>query len=90
MLEKKEEYIKNKAFDDQYYKDLIISYLREYGVAQKKDVMKLLIPKLSDVLDGKQKEYKIQNLLKALKRDEIITLNSENKRIASWVLIKSN
>jgi len=87
MLDEQDQYIKNKAFDDQYYKDLIVSYLKEFGKAQKKDIVKLLVPKLSDVLDSKQKEYKIQNLLKALKRDEIITVDSENKRASSWVLI---
>ncbi|MFZ3129860.1 MAG: transcriptional regulator, partial [Desulfosporosinus sp.] len=87
MLDEKERYIKNKAFDDQYYKDLIVSYLEEFGKVQKKDIIKLVGPKLSDVLDDKQKENKIQNLFKALKRDGIITVDSENKRIASWILI---
>lgn len=66
--------------------DLIVSYLKKYGNAQKKDIMKLVGPKLSEVLDNKQKDNKIQNLLKALKRDGIITVDSENKRTASWIL----
>jgi len=87
LLDEQDRYIKNKAFDDQYYKDLIVSYLKEYKKAQKKDIMKLVAPKLSDVLDDKQKNYKVQNLLKSLKRNKIITLDSENKRTASWVLL---
>ena len=90
MLDEQDQYIKNKAFDDQYYKDLIVSYLNEFGKAHKRDIMKLLVPKLSDVLDSKQKEFKIQNLLKALKRDEIISVDSENKRTAFWVLKNRN
>ena len=42
MLDEQDQYIKNKAFDDQYYKDLIVSYLKEYGKAQKKDIVKLV------------------------------------------------
>ena len=87
LLDEQDRYIKNKAFDDQYYKDLIVGYLKEYKKAQKKDIMKLVAPKLSDVLDDKQKNYKVQNLLKSLKRNKIITLDSENKRTASWVLL---
>ena len=52
-------YIKNKAFDDQYYKDLIIKYLKQYGKAKKKNIRNLLWDKLPDVLSETQKEYKI-------------------------------
>jgi len=86
MLDEQDQYIKNKAFDDQYYKDLIVSYLKEFGNAQKKDIMKLVGPKLSEVLDNKQKDNKVQNLLKALKRDGVITVDSQNKRTTSWIL----
>ena len=53
------EYIKNKAFDDQYYKDLIINYLKEYQRAKKKDLRILLWDKLPDILNNNQKERKI-------------------------------
>jgi len=36
-------YIKNKAFDDQYYKDLIVKYLKQYGKAKKKRYPKSLM-----------------------------------------------
>ena len=31
----KTQYVKNKAFDDQYYKDLIVKYLERYGKAKR-------------------------------------------------------
>lgn len=86
MIDEKEQYIRNRAFDDKYYKDLIINYLKEFQQANKKEIMRLLNPKLPDVLDNKQKEYKIQYLLKALKKDGIIKLDSDNKRTANWIL----
>ena len=52
-------YIKNKAFDDQYYKDMIVKYIQQYGKAKKKDIRNLLWDKLPDVLSETQKEYKI-------------------------------
>ena len=86
MIDKKEQYIRNRAFDDKYYKDLIIDYLKEFGKAQKKDLMKLLFIKLPDALDEKQKENKMRNLLAAMKTEGIIDTDSSNKRKANWIL----
>ena len=85
MIDEKEQYIRNRAFDDKYYKDMIIDYLKEFKRANKKDLMKLLISKLPEVLDDKQKEYKIQYLIQSLKRDGVIQPDSDNKRRACWV-----
>jgi ATP-dependent DNA helicase RecG len=79
-------YIKNKAFDDQYYKDLIVKYLKQYGKAKKKDIRNLLWDKLPDVLSDKQKEYKIGNLLASLKKQGVICPDSTNQQRASWIL----
>ena len=79
-------YIKNKAFDDQSYKDLIVKYLKQYGKAKKKDIRNLLWDKLPDVLSDKQKEYKIGNLLASLKKQEVIYPDSSNQQRASWIL----
>lgn len=79
-------YIKNKAFDDQYYKDLIVKYLKQYGKAKKKDIRNLLWDKLPDVLSDKQKEYKIGNLLASLKKQGVIQPDSRNQQRAFWIL----
>lgn len=79
-------YIKNKGFDDQYYKDLIVEYLKEYRKAKKKDIRELLWNKLPDVLSDRQKENKIRNLLTALKNKDIIEKDSENQQISNWIL----
>jgi len=79
-------YIKNKAFDDQYYKDLIVKYLKQYGKAKKKDIRNLLWDKLPDVLTDEQKEYKIGNLLASLKNQGVICPNSSNQQRAFWIL----
>lgn len=43
-------YIKNKGLDDQYYKTLIIEYLKQYSKANRKEINKLLWDKLPDLL----------------------------------------
>jgi ATP-dependent DNA helicase RecG len=90
IIDKKAQYIKNKGFDDDFYKQLIIEYLTQFGSGKKKDFMGLLLSKLPDVLSEKQKEYKVQNLLKSLKNSSTIHLDSENPRTASWVLSKTD
>ena len=87
-IQEEAQYIKNKAFDDQYYRDMIIDYLEKFGKAQRKDIRKLLWDKLPAVLSDKQKERKILTLLTALKRADKIETDSSNKQISNWVLKK--
>ena len=42
------------------------TYLKKYGKASKKEIEGLLVDKLSDVLNDKQKRNKVQNLLSAM------------------------
>jgi ATP-dependent DNA helicase RecG len=86
IIDEKAQYIKNKGFDDDFYKQMIIEYLVRFESGKKKDFMGLLLSKLPDVLSEKQKEYKVQNLLKSLKNSGAIHLDSNNPRRASWVL----
>ena len=82
------QYVKNKAFNDQYYRDLIVKYLEQYGFAKKRDVRELLWDKLPEVMDDKQKESKVKNLLAKMRRMGIITTDSENQQKSSWILVK--
>lgn len=81
------QYIKNKGFDDRYYKDLIVQYLEVYHNARKKDIRELLWDKLPDALSEQQKEYKIGNLLASLKRDKVIEKSTSSRQNAEWILI---
>jgi len=79
-------YIKNKGFDDKYYKDLIVEYLKRYKKAKRKDIRELLWDKLPDVLSDVQKENKIRNMLTALRKQGIIDTDSDNQQKSSWIL----
>jgi ATP-dependent DNA helicase RecG len=86
--EQEVEYIKHKAFDDQYYKDLIVKYLRQWQKAKKKDIKNLLWDKLPDGLNDKQKEYKIRTLLTSLKNSKVIMRDLDNQKLSSWILVE--
>ena len=64
----KASYIKNKSFNDAYYKKLIEDYLLKFGSASRTDLDELLLDKLPDVLDETQKYNKVTNLLASLRR----------------------
>lgn len=80
------QYIKNKGFDDRYYKDLIIEYLRTYHRASKEDMRSLLLDKLPDSKTTKQREDKIHNLLSSLRQKGIIKQISASRQKSIWVL----
>lgn len=81
-------YIKNKGFDDKYYKDLIVEYIKQYGKAKKKDIRGLLWDKLPDALSDAQKEHKVSNLLAALRKTNVIDTDSANQQRSYWILKK--
>ena len=80
-MEEEAKYIKNKAFNDQYYRDMILQYLKQYGKAKKGDIRELLWDKLPDALSDTQKENKIHNMLAALRKNGMIVKDSENGRM---------
>jgi len=87
-IDEQAQYIKNKGFDDEYYKKLIIDYLRKWGKGKKKDFIELLFSKLPDVMSEKQKEYKVRNLLTAMKKNGVIERDSTNQQKSNWILVK--
>ncbi|MDR2835836.1 MAG: putative DNA binding domain-containing protein [Bacteroidales bacterium] len=66
------EYVINKSFDDEYFKKLIIEYIKKQGKVSRKSIDKLIIPKLSPVLTEDQKKDKVRNFLTALRKGGFI------------------
>lgn len=79
----KSTYVKNKSFDDEYFRRLIVQYIEKFGSASRGEIDELLMNKLSDVLSEKQKKNKIKNLLYSLAKKNIIKLNEKRQ----WVLM---
>lgn len=78
-------YIKNKAFNDDYYKKIILAFLEEYNTATRAEIENLVMDKLSNVLNEKQKKVKITNLLSLL-RDEHLIINKGSRTKPKWML----
>jgi ATP-dependent DNA helicase RecG len=89
---KKAKYIKYRAFDDQQYKNMIISFIKKFGSSSREEVNELLIKHLSDALSQKQKQNKISNLLYAMAKKDKTLKNIGSRRKPKWILnrIKNN
>ena len=81
----KADYIRTRAQDDEFYAKLLTDYLEKFGEASRAEINKLLLDKLSDVLDAEQKEKKIANLLTKLRRAGRIT-NTGSRGQPTWKL----
>lgn len=83
-VEMKADYIKNKGFDDAYYKQLITEYIIRYGKASRKEIDTLLWGKLPEVLSDRQKKDKITNLLANLRKLNYIFIGPKRE----WYLVQ--
>lgn len=81
----KADYIKNRGFDDEHFKGLILEYIAKWKSASRKEIEILLIDKLPDSLDYKRKKSKVGNLLTSLRVKKKIE-QGEGRR---WVLSTS-
>jgi len=89
--ETKADYIKKRAFDKNHYKEMILSYLQEFGEAKREDINKLLRDKLSDALTSDQKEHFISNLLQEMRRNGTIApIGGKRGKGAKWELYKGS
>ncbi|MDZ7579859.1 MAG: hypothetical protein U5R30_04350 [Deltaproteobacteria bacterium] len=76
----------HRAFDKQYYKDLVIKFLRQHRQARPQDFHRLLFDKLSDLYTESQRKAKIRNLLQEMAREGKIINAGGRGKTARWAL----
>lgn len=86
ITNQKAAYTRNKGFDKTYYLDLIEKAIKEHGSITRHDVNGLILDKLPDWMNDKQRAYKITNLLAELRRNEIIK-NDGIRSNPKWTLV---
>lgn len=79
------DYIHRKAFDDEYYRDLILEYIKVFGSAPRAKLQQLIEEKLSKSLTPKQKYSKVTRLLRTLSESGKIMAHGATKA-AIWKL----
>ncbi len=80
------DYIRKRSFDKQHFKDMVVSYLEKFEVADRKEIDKLLMDKVSDALNNDQKQLFIRNLLQRMRKEGTIMNTGGKTKQAKWVL----
>lgn len=78
----KTSYVKNRSFDDDYFIDMILKYLKKFKQASRYDIDMLITDKLSDVLTDEQKKSKVGNILTKMRKKDLIRVDVKKK----WIL----
>lgn len=87
IVDEKVSYTKKAGFNDQYYKDLVLKFIDDFGKITKKELDELLMEKLPDSLDKEQKKRKIKYLVNdSLQNKEHIVKNIGTLRYPVWTI----
>jgi len=81
----KAKYIRNKGLDDEHYIQLVLEYLRKYGVASRQSINDLILDKLPEILSDRQKTIKVSNLIQKMRRTKLIE-NAGSDTAPEWVI----
>ena len=81
-------YIRNRGFDSKHYKEMIISFLEEFGNASRKDINSLLFKNLPEILTNDQRTNKIRNLLYEMAKKDKLIKNAGSNKSPKWVLVR--
>jgi ATP-dependent DNA helicase RecG len=81
----KAQHIRNRGFDNRYYRDLIVDLVRAHQPVSREDIDKLLLSKLPEVLSAGQKASRVHNLLTSLSGKRI--KNVGTRQASKWVLM---
>jgi ATP-dependent DNA helicase RecG len=84
---KRAEYIRNRPFDNEHYKKMVLEYLKKFGTATKSDIENLLMEKLSDALTSLQKKNKIRNMLHLMSKIDRTIRCKRRGSLSQWVLL---
>ena len=82
----KAQHIRNRGFDSQYYRDMIVALVREHQPVSREDIDRLLLDKLPEVLTQPQRLSKIHNLISSLSGKLI--RNAGSRQVSQWVLVE--
>jgi ATP-dependent DNA helicase RecG len=81
----KAQHIRQRGFDNRYYLDMVRDLIREHGPVDRKEINRLLVEKLPEVLSTLQKASRVHNLLSLLSRQGEIH-NHGSRRYPKWVI----
>lgn len=83
ITDKKAQYTRNKGLDTELLKSFILKHIDIHGYATRKEIDELLMDKMPDYMDEKQRKKRIDNIIQDMRNDTI--LNIGNRKVPKWV-----
>lgn len=81
----KAEYTRNKGLEKEVLMSFIVKHIDNHGFATREEIDMLLLDKLPDYMDSKQRKKKIENILQEMKKEKIKNIGSRG--FPKWVKI---
>lgn len=85
LTDQKAAYTRNKGLDKELLMSFIVKHIDNHGFATRGEIDLLLLDKLPDYMDEKQRKKKIDNIIQEMRKDKI--KNIGNTRSPKWVKI---
>ena len=83
ITEKKAQYTRNKGLDTEILKSFIIKHIEIHGSATRKELEDLLLDKMPDYMDDKQRRKRLDNILQGMRRGLIDNVGTRSN--SKWV-----
>jgi len=86
MTDKKAEYTRNKGLDKEILESFILKHIDNHGHATREEIDSLLMDKLPDFMNDKQRKKKVENILQGLRGRGLI-MNVGVRGIPKWIKV---
>ena len=87
ITDKKAQYTRNKGLDTELLKSFIMKHIEIHGSATRKELEDLLLDKMPDYMDEKQRRKRLDNILQDMRDDIIVNIGS--RKVSKWVKKKN-
>lgn len=87
ITDKKAQYTRNKGLDTELLKSFIMKHIEIHGSATRKELEDLLLDKMPDYMDEKQRRKRLDNILQDMRDDIIVNIGS--RKISKWIKKKN-
>jgi ATP-dependent DNA helicase RecG len=86
ITDKKAQYTRNKGLDTELLKSFILRHIDIHGYATRKEIDELLLDKMPDYMDERQRKKRIDNIIQNMRDDTIVNVGTRS--IPKWVIKK--
>lgn len=83
ITDKKAQYTRNKGLNTELLKSFVLRHIEIHGSATRKELEDLLLDKMPDYMDEKQRRKRLDNILQEMRGDIIVNIGS--RKVSKWI-----